>query len=160
MIKVKKSVWKPYVLFILLSEAVGGLAGWLTRDGVMAYDAVVKPALTPPDSVFPVVWSILFALMGIGAAMIWRASASRERSCSLMIFAIQLIVNFFWSLIFFNFMAFGFAFLWLMLLWVLILLMILSYRKVSKTAAWLQVPYFIWVTFAAYLNWAVWMLNK
>jgi benzodiazapine receptor len=156
----KKSGWLPYVLFVLLTEAVGGFAGLLTRDGVMAYNAVVKPALTPPGIVFPIVWAILFALMGISAALIWKAPSSPERTRSLVIFALQLIVNFFWSPIFFNMMAFGFAFIWIMLLWVLILLMILAFRKVDKTAAWLQVPYFIWVTFAAYLNYAVWMLNK
>ena len=72
----------------------------------------------------------------------------------------QLIVNFFWSPIFFNAQAFGFAFLWLVLLWVLVLLMILSFRKIDKTAAWLQIPYLLWLTFAAYLSFGVWLLNR
>ena len=85
---------------------------------------------------------------------------SPERSRSLNLFIAQLIVNFFWSLIFFNAQAFGFAFFWLLLLWVLVLLMILAFRQVDPLAAWLQVPYLLWLTFAAYLNLGVWILNK
>ena len=98
--------------------------------------------------------------MGIGAARIYLAPASNARSRSLLLFFVQLAFNFFWSIIFFNLQAFGFAFLWLIALWVLILLMILSFRKVDKPAAWLQMPYLLWVTFAAYLNWGVWLLNS
>lgn len=78
----------------------------------------------------------------------------------LRLFAIQLAFNFFWSIIFFNLQNFGFAFLWLVVLWVLILRMIFTFRKTDSLAAWLQVPYFLWVTFAAYLNLGVWMLNR
>lgn len=99
-------------------------------------------------------------MMGIGAARIYLAPASGDRSRSLLLFLVQLAVNFFWSIIFFNLQAFGFAFVWLILLWVLILLMILSFRKVDKLAAWLQIPYLLWVTFAAYLNLGVWLLNR
>ena len=99
-------------------------------------------------------------MMGIGAARIYLAPASGDRSRSLLLFLVQLAVNFFWSIIFFNLQAFGFAFVWLILLWVLILLMILSFRKVDKLAAWLQIPYLLWVSFAAYLNLGVWLLNR
>ena len=102
----------------------------------------------------------VFALMGIGAARIYLAPASNARSRSLLLFFVQLAFNFFWSIIFFNLQAFGFAFLWLIALWVLILLMILSFRKVDQPTAWLQVPYLLWVTFAAYLNLGVWLLNR
>lgn len=88
------------------------------------------------------------------------APASSERSRSLLLFLIQLTLNFFWSIIFFNLQAFGLAFIWLILLWLLILLMILSFRKVDKFSAWLQIPYLLWVTFAAYLNFGVWVLNQ
>ena len=121
---------------------------------------VIVPPLSPPAIVFPIVWGILFALMGIGAARIYLAPTSGARSRSLLLFLIQLIFNFFWSIIFFNFQAYGFAFIWLLILWFLILLMILSFRKVDKLAAWLQLPYLLWVTFAAYLNFGVWLLNK
>lgn len=157
----KKSAWKAHVLWILFTETVGALSGWLTREGTKIYNTTIEqPPLSPPSIVFPIVWGILFALMGIGAARIYQAPASNARSRSLLIFLIQLIFNFLWSIIFFNFQAFGFAFIWLILLWLLILWMLLSFRKVDKLAAWLQIPYFLWVTFAAYLNFGVWMLNK
>ena len=156
-----KQTWKTYAFWILLSEAVGVLAGWLSRESTLIYSQTIsKPPLSPPAIIFPVVWMILYALMGIGAARISMAPASKERSQGLNLFVAQLVVNFFWSLIFFNAQAFGFALVWLILLWVLILLMILSFRKVDPIAAWLQIPYLAWVTFAAYLNWGVWQLNS
>ena len=157
----KKSTWKTYAFWIVLAEAVGALSGWLTRKGVKVYNATVQqPLLSPPSMVFPIIWGILFALMGIGAARIYLAPASNARSRSLLLFLVQLAFNFVWSIIFFNLQTFGFAFLWLIVLWVLILLMILSFRKVDKPAAWLQIPYLLWVTFAAYLNLGVWLLNR
>lgn len=155
-----KSTWKPYAFWIIFTEVIGGLSGWLTKDGAQAYKmGITKPPLSPPSIVFPIVWTILFLLMGIGAARIYIAPASQDRSKSLRLFLIQLLFNFFWSIIFFNFQSFGFALIWLAVLWVLILWMILSYRKVDLPAAWLQIPYLFWVTFAAYLNAGVWILN-
>ena len=156
----KKTTWKPYVLWILLAEAVGALSGWLTREGTQLFsETVAKPPLTPPSLVFPIVWGILYALMGIGAARVSLTEPSEDRSRGLNLFVAQLIVNFFWSLIFFNAQAYGFAFFWLLLLWGLVLWMTLTFRKVDTIAAWLQVPYLLWLTFAAYLNIGVWRLN-
>jgi tryptophan-rich sensory protein len=98
--------------------------------------------------------------MGIGAARVYMQEKSAHRSRALNLYVAQLIVNFFWSLIFFNAQAFGLAFVWLLLLWVLVLWMILTFRKVDQTAAWLQVPYLLWLTFAAYLIGGVWYLNQ
>lgn len=156
----KTSPWKTYALFIVLTEAVGALSGWLTQNGMRSYASAAKPALTPPGAVFPIVWTVLFALMGVGAARVSLAPPSRERTRALEWFALQLAVNFLWSLIFFNMQAFGFAFAWILLLWVLILVMILAFRRTDETAAKLQIPYLIWVTFAAYLNCGVWLLNR
>ena len=97
--------------------------------------------------------------MGIGAARIYLAPPSADRSKSLLLFLLQLAFNFFWSIIFFSLQAFGFALIWLLLLWVLILCMVRAFWKVDKIAAWLQIPYLLWVTFAAYLNFGVWRLN-
>ena len=156
----KKTTWKPYVLWILLAEAVGALSGWLTREGTQLFsETVAKPPLTPPSLVFPIVWGILYTLMGIGAARVSLTEPSEDRSRGLNLFVAQLIVNFFWSLIFFNAQAYGFAFFWLLLLWGLVLWMTLTFRKVDTIAAWLQVPYLLWLTFAAYLNFGVWRLN-
>lgn len=152
--------WKPIILSILVAEAVGALSGFLTREGMKLFtDAVAQPPLSPPPLLFPIVWTILYALMGYGSARIWLSTPSPDRSRALNLYAIQLVVNFFWSLIFFNAQAFGFAFFWLLLLWVLVLLMILAFDKVDPLSAKLQVPYLIWRTFAAYLNLGVWYLN-
>lgn len=157
----KHTTWKPYAFWILFTEAVGALAGWLTRDGTKYYsDFVVKPPLSPPALVFPIVWGILYALMGIGAARIWLAEDGQQQKKSLILYLLQLLFNFVWSFLFFEFRSYGFAFFWLLALWVLILLMIGSFRKQDKAAALLQIPYLLWVTFAAYLNFGVWMLNR
>jgi tryptophan-rich sensory protein len=156
-----KRNWKIYAVWIAIAEAVGFLSGWLSREGMRIYsETVIQPPLSPPMWLFPVVWGILYALMGIGAAMIWQAPESVQRRRGLNLFVSQLVVNFFWSLIFFNLQAFGFAFAWLLLLWVLVALMIWTFYKVKPLAAWLQIPYLIWLTFAAYLNFAVWMMNR
>ena len=156
----KNRAWKAYLFWILFTEAVGALSGWLTRESTQLYTQVIqRPPLSPPAAVFPIVWTILFALMGIGAARIDLAESSPERAQNLRIYMLQLAVNFFWSILFFNLQQYGFALLWLIFLWVLILWMILSFRKVDRTAALLQIPYLLWVTFALYLNFGVWALN-
>ena len=156
----KSRTWITYLWNILLAEAVGGLAGWLTRASTQIYASILrKPPLSPPDILFPIIWVILFALMGIGAARIRLAIPSARRTQSLMLYAAQLVVNFFWSLIFFNLRAYGPALLWLLLLWLLILRMILTFHRVDGLAAWLQLPYLLWATFATYLNLGVWLLN-
>ena len=155
-----KSKLKVYGLFILITEAVGTVAGLLTTLGMEKYSAVEKPALTPPEIVFPIVWTILYILMGISAARIWQNGDSKQKAQSLRIYLLQLAFNFVWSLLFFNMQAYGFALVWLIILWLLILLMILSFSKIDKPSAYLQIPYLLWVSFAAYLNFMVWMLNK
>lgn len=144
-----------------MSEAVGALSGWLSRDGMKLYtETVTQPPLSPPPILFPIVWGILYALMGISAARIFQSPPSPARSRGLNLFVMQLVLNFFWSLIFFNAQAFLLAFFWLLLLWLLVLGMILVFRKVDPLAGWLQIPYLLWLTFAAYLNLSVWYLNR
>lgn len=156
-----KQTWKTYALWIAIAESVGVLAGLLTREGTRLYAAsVVKPPLSPPAIVFPIVWSILYALMGVSAARVYLAPDSVFRTRSLRIFWLQLAFNFVWSILFFNLEAFGLAFVWLVILWALILMMILAFSKVDRLAALLQIPYLLWVTFAGYLNLGVWLLSQ
>lgn len=156
----RKQNWKTYLFGILLAEGVGALAGLLSMSGIREYNTMtVQPPFSPPAWLFPAVWGILYALMGIGVAGIYLAETSKERGRALDLFTIQLIVNFFWSILFFNLQAYGLAFGWLLLLWVLIVLMIFAFYAVVPWTAWLQIPYLIWVTFAAYLNLGVWLLN-
>lgn len=156
----KQQKWKVYGFWIPLAEAAGGLSGLLSRNGMKAYsETVVQPPLSPPMWVFPVVWAILFLLMGIGAARVSLVPKSAQRSRGLNLFVAQLVVNFFWSLIFFNAQNFALAFFWLLLLLVLVLLMTLAFRQVDPLAARLQIPYLLWLVFAAYLTAGVWYLN-
>lgn len=152
---------KTYAFWIVLSEAVGILSGLLSRGAMQNFNEMVtQPPLSPPAVLFPIIWTILYALMGIGAARIRLTPPSPERNRGINLFIAQLIVNFFWSPIFFNAQAYGFAFLWLLLLWALVLWMILTWRRIDPLAAKLQIPYLIWLTFAAYLNFGVWLLNR
>ncbi len=152
---------KPYVISIAIALAVGGLSALLTRGNMDIYNDIQKPALAPPGWLFPVVWTILYVLMGISAAMVYVKSGSSSivNQNGLAVYALSLAVNFFWSILFFNLRAFFVSFIWLILLWILILATILRYRKTSKTAAYLQIPYLIWVTFAGYLNYMIAVLN-
>ena len=152
--------WQQYAVWVILTEVVGALSGWLTREGTAVYNAAAeKPPLSPPGWVFPVVWSVLFALMGIGAARIFAARSSPERTRALAVFFLQLAFNFVWSLLFLNLQNYGLALLWLAALWLLILGMIAAFGRVDERAALLQIPYLLWVSFAALLNYGAWVLN-
>ncbi len=155
-----KRSWKIYLFWILATELVGALAALLTQQAAQLYsETIVKPPLSPPGWLFPAVWTLLYALMGVSAARVWLSPPSAERRTGLRLYLIQLGFNFLWSILFFNFSAYGFAFFWLVLLWALIVRMILSFREVDAPSAWLQIPYLLWVFFAGYLNYGVWMLN-
>lgn len=156
----KKVGFKTYAIWILITEAVGALSGFITRDGTKLYgETINKPVLSPPAVLFPIVWTVLYALMGIGAARIYISCRSKDRSAALRIYSGQLLFNFFWSIFFFNLQAFWFSFVWLILLLILVVLMIISFKKIDKTAAYLQIPYLIWVIFAGYLNLGAAILN-
>lgn len=152
---------KPYIIAVLLTLAVGGLASLLTSSNTDVYNNLNRPALAPPPILFPIIWSILYILMGIGVGHVYdlRSSAPKSASCGIKLYIIQLVMNFLWTIIFFNTKAFLFAFIWLALLWVLIILMIFKFKEVSPNAAYLQIPYILWVTFAGYLNLMIYILN-
>ena len=161
MIYVSKHAWNVYAAWVLFTEAVGALAGWLTRSGIQLYtQTVTQPPLAPPPIVFPIVWAILYALMGIGGARVFLSVSSLSRTRGLVLYLLQLAVNFCWPLLFFSLRAYGLSLVWLALLWVLIWVMLAAFRRVDPLAAWLQLPYLLWVSFALYLNWGVWQLNS
>ena len=153
---------KPYIISVLIALGVGGLSAFFTRNSMDLYSTINTPPLSPPSILFPIVWTILFLLMGISAAMIYTDTNASQLSkkSALSTYALSLIVNFFWSIIFFNFRAFLFAFIWLLLLLFLIVRTIMKYYKINPTAAYLQIPYLVWVTFAGYLTFAIWLLNR
>lgn len=149
----KQNNRKIYAFWILLAEAVGALSGWLSRQGQREYTLfAAKPPLSPPPLVFPIVWGILYGLMGIGAARVYLSEPSSDRSRGLNLFIAQLVVNFFWSLIFFNAKAYGFALVWLLFLWALVFAMTRFFARVDTLAYRLQIPYLLWLSFAAWLN--------
>lgn len=152
---------KTYVISILIPLIVGGLAAFLTRNNMMLYEEIVKPPLAPPPILFPIVWTILYVLMGISSARVKLQEKTQKRLVTeaLTVYWVQLGFNFFWSLIFFNARAFLAAFLWLIALWALILYMILKFSKIDLVSAVINIPYLLWVTFAGYLNLMIYLLN-
>ena len=149
---------RPLLANLLIPLAVGGFSALLTMDSMEVYQNLNQPPLSPPGWLFPVVWTILFVLMGIAAYLVWMRD-STGRNGALFLYGIQLAMNFGWSLIFFNAQNYMLAFFWLVALWVLILLTTISFFKETKAAGWLMIPYLLWVAFAGYLNAGVWLLN-
>lgn len=134
----------------------GWLAGWLTIGSMSTYSALVQPPLAPPPWVFPVLWTILYLMMGIASVLIWNANAPQdEKKQALTWYVAQLAVNFVWPLLFFNAGLHGIAFMWLILLLALVVETIIRFRAISPIAAGLMVPYLLWLLFAAYLNAAI-----
>ncbi len=154
-------ILKTYLISIAISLAVGGLSALFTLGNMDIYSQITIPPLSPPSALFPIVWTVLYFLMGISSAKIYRSLLRNptDAKIGLLLYALQLIFNFFWSIFFFNFEAFTFSFFWLLALWFLIITMIVFFKKVSPAAAYLQIPYLLWVTFAAYLNLAIAILN-
>lgn len=152
---------KKLIKCIALPLLVGGVAGFLTRGSMESFEMLNKPPLSPPGWLFPVVWTILYILMGISSYIISETKpGNQDVSGCLSIYYYQLVVNFLWSFFFFSFQWYLFSFFWLLLLWILVLLMIRCFAKISKVAAYLNIPYLIWVTFAGYLNLGIWWLNR
>ncbi len=150
----------PYIGFSALALGVGGLAGFLTRSGLEnVYPQLEKPPLTPPGIVFPIAWSVLYILMGVSMAMGMRRGLP-EAGAALALWLVQLAVNFGWTILFFGLNLRGAALVCLAVLWLLVLAMILALVRLSRAAGLLQIPYLFWLTFAGYLNAAIWLLNR
>lgn len=152
-----KVQWKTLLLNLSIPLAVGVLASLLTGNSMENFSMLNKPAFAPPGWLFPVVWTILYLLMGTASYLI--VSSGQNQDVALLFYGLQLFFNFFWSFIFFNLEQYLLAFMWLIFLWLLILKTIILFFPISKTAAYLMIPYLFWVTFAGYLNYAIWLLN-
>lgn len=151
---------KLLALCIVLPLLVGTISALLTRESMMLFAGVKKPPLSPPGWLFPVVWTILYTLMGIASYLMLTGEATKEeKGKALNVYLYQLLVNFLWSTWFFNFQWYLFAFFWLVLLWVMILVTTVRFYRISKTAGYLLIPYLLWVTFAGYLNLGIALLN-
>lgn len=153
--------YKSYIVSIAIALGVGGLSALATKGSMDIYGTLNQPPLSPPSFLFPIVWTILFVLMGIGSGGVYEKAKGNKDLLKrpLTIYAINLLVNFLWSIIFFNLRAFLFAFVWLIFLIAIIITMIIEFGKVCKWCGNLQIPYLIWCLFALYLNAGIYILN-
>lgn len=149
------------IISILIPLITGSIAGFFTTKGVDGwYAAAIKPSFNPPNWIFAPVWTALYILMGIALYLIWKSEAEKNiKQTALILFAVQLLLNFFWSFIFFSLQQTGWAFVEIIVMWLAIFFTILWFGKISSTAAWLLVPYISWVSFASLLNFYIWKLN-
>lgn len=154
-----KPDYKKFLLCILIPLAVGGLSALLTQNSMRNFEQVVQPPLSPPAILFPIVWTLLYILMGITSYLILQEPQTYQTRTALFAYGLQLFFNFFWSILFFNLEMYFVSFLWLIILWALIALTILLFSQISKPATYLMIPYLLWVTFAGYLNFGIFLLN-
>lgn len=151
--------WKELIIAICIPLSVGILSGYISKDAIMLFDIMNKPVLSPPGWLFPLVWIVLYTLMGIASYLIYTTDHPDKRR-ALFIYSLQLFFNFTWPILFFNLNLYFFSFIWIVILWVLIIFTIISFYHINQTASFLLIPYLVWVTFAAYLNYAIAILNK
>ncbi|MBM6896234.1 tryptophan-rich sensory protein [Pseudoflavonifractor capillosus] len=152
---------RQLIICIAIPLAVGGLSAYLTMGAMETFESLKQPPLSPPGWLFPVVWTALFALMGIASYLVVRSPApERTVKRALIFYGIQLGLNFFWTILFFNLGLYLVSFFWLILLWCFILLTTLQFAAIRRLAGYLMIPYLIWVAFAGYLNFAIFWLNR
>ncbi len=147
-------------LCILLPLLIGGISGYASASGInIWYMGLNKPFFNPPNYLFGPVWSLLYILMGISFYRILQSTPNEIRKKAIVIFCIQLVLNFCWSFLFFRFQMLAISFIEIIIMWISIATMIYTFTKIDKTAAYLQIPYLLWVSFASVLNGAIWYLN-
>ena len=155
-----KTKIKPLIVSLALPLLTGGLAALISRSKMDLFDTVVKPPLSPPAWLFPVAWTVLYLLMGVASYRVFTARQdTAKKNRALLFYAAQLGFNFFWTLIFFNLGAYTFAFIWLLALLTLIVITTVKFFGIDRPAAYLMIPYILWVTFAGYLNLGIALLN-
>ncbi len=151
--------WKSFLYSFVITFIFAALGGIVTYIGMPKFENVQQPPLSPPSYLFPIVWSILFLLMSVSAAIIYD-SDNETSAKALFIYTIQLTLNFWWCVLFFGFRLYFFSFIWLLLLLLTVFVMTVLFYRINKLAGLIQIPYMIWLGFAAYLNFGVWFLNR
>lgn len=149
------------VISIAIPQLAGLIGSWFTFSSIPTwYASLIRPELAPPNWVFGPVWTTLFLLMGVAVFLVWRQGFEKMNiKVALIIFAVQLVLNVFWSVLFFGLQNPGASLVEIFFLWLAILVNLVVFYKISRTAAWLLVPYLLWVSFAAFLNYSFWVLN-
>jgi tryptophan-rich sensory protein len=154
------SFWLALAGFLVLTFAVAAVGGAVTASSVQTwYPTLNKPAFNPPDWIFGPVWTALYGMMAVSAALVWSGARPPARRTAITWFLIQLSLNLGWSLLFFGLQQVAFAFGWLILLWLAIAMTIRCFWRISSPAALLLLPYLAWVSFAGLLNFLIWRLN-
>lgn len=152
-----KNQCKRLITCLAVPLAVGSLSAFLTQNTMETFKFINKPAFSPPGWLFPVIWTVLYIFMGIASYLV--LTSGKPYTLAMTVYIIQLIFNFFWPIIFFNTGHYLFAFIWIILLWLLIFLTTILFCCLSKPAGYLMLPYLLWVTFAGYLNFSIYLLN-
>lgn len=151
----------PIIINILIPLGGGFIVAYINRNSIATYETLNKSIFSPPAILFPIVWAILYILMGIAAYRIYmRNKQGVDDKGAYFFYLVQLIVNFMWSFIFFTFRLYGISFLWILLLFVLVVVTFIKFIRVDKVAAILLIPYIIWLVFAGILNYFIWLLNE
>ena len=152
-----KIQWKKLIIAIAIPLLVGAVSAFFTQDAMSNFGTLNQPPLSPPGWLFPIVWTLLYTLMGIASYLV--VTSGKPYGKAITVYALQLFFNFFWSIIFFNLQQYLLAFIWLIILWVLIIITTILFFRIRKSAGILMLPYLLWVTFAAYLNLGIYLLN-
>ena len=151
----------PFIICLIIPLIIGGISGFITSNEIGTwYTTLKKPTFNPPNYLFGPVWTLLYILMGISLYMIWESPKSKERKKALKVFSLQLFFNFWWSILFFSFHLLFVAVIDILLLWIYIIYMIKLFKEVKPLAAFINIPYLLWVSFATVLNISIWWLNK
>jgi translocator protein len=156
----ERESWLSLVPFVVICFAAAGIGSYFTSGSVRTwYPQVKKPEWNPPNWVLGPVGSVLYLMMAISAWLVWRAAGWPTTRCALVLFAIQLVLNTVWSVVFFGMHAIGPAFGEILLLWMMLIATAVAFYPFSFLAAWLLIPYIVWVAFASYLNFRIWQMN-
>lgn len=148
------------LISIILPLSVGAIAGMVTAQSIPEwYAGLNRPSFNPPNWIFAPVWTTLYVLMGISLFLIWRQDVSKERNIAILVFLLQLLLNFAWSFLFFYFKMMGLALIEIILLWMNIVVMLVVFYNIKPMASYINIPYLLWVTFATVLNAGYYFLN-
>ena len=150
--------WKNLLISIIIPLAVGGISSLITMNGFENYGNIQQPPLSPPSWLFPIVWTILYVMMGFASYLIYETKDNNNKH-ALIFYSIQLAINFIWPIFFFGFDAYFFSFILIIILLIFVILTMISFYRINKTAGLLLIPYLLWLIFAAYLNLGVYLLN-
>ena len=153
--------WKALLPSLAIPLATGGLSAFLTRDGMRRFNSLAKPPLSPPQWLFPVAWTALYLMMGTACYLVWVSDASPARKeRALTVYGLSLAANFLWPILFFTMDAWLLAFFLLLVLLALVAVSALRFSSIAPPAGKLLIPYLLWLVFAGYLNFGVWVLNR